>query len=232
MEDFVPHLQAVEAENWGYNSRLTWVITKLSESKTVWIENLRLLWLPHYKMCSCKLVDFLRSPEETVKLLECNLYYIILVPQASWLKRMSDYWKDINGIIASVKQRVSEEDSSKYEIIIQQFFPNRYWWNVIIRQDWSVLVEFGAWPRSQSNITKGRLPLDEIYIVRKDIWDASFQYNFQDNNLRNLIRSVLRYIPCNDWIFISGYFEFIIWDYNWTERIIFIDARTNEWYII
>lgn len=216
MYDYATKLGSLPTDNYST------LVQQLLEPKTKWLENLWLLALPEYRKIELRLRDFLENTE----LLNClwtEKFYIILQSKSG--KRFSKSWINKEQITAFINENIDKDKIPEYSIIINQFYPNKYWWSIIINSSW-IIIEFADW--KQSLVSWWKLPKNMLYQVSKTPFDVSFQYSFSDERLRRLITRTLKYIP-HDWDdYLKWYYEFIIWE-NW--EIIFIDARLNDWYI-
>lgn len=210
---------------WEVTDNHSTLVRLLLEPKAEWLNNLWLLSLPQYRKVEIRLADFL-DDYSCLDSLWTEFFYIILSPLNPGLnRRFSKSWINREQIVAFINDNISADNIWEYSIIINQFYPNKYWWSIIINDDW-IIIEFTSW--KQSLVSWWKLSKDSLFHARKTPFEVSFRYSFEDKKLRRIINRTLKHIP-HDWDkYLNWYYEFIVWE-NW--EIIFIDARLNRWYI-
>lgn len=164
----------------------------LGENKFIGFKRVEDLKLPRYESKTLRLAEFMKNHEMYLSSLGSKLFYIGLIPKTKNLKRYGEKGISANSAIEFVRENVSEDNIENYDIILQQYFENKYGGNIQIGfEPNQVLVEFKR--GHQGEIAKGIATPE--FIVRKDINTGVFKYTFDDEQLKKVIYKTIMSIP-------------------------------------
>jgi len=190
-------------------------------------ERLKRLNLPSYKASKATLMDFLREPEKYFNLIGSKKFYISLEPIDDKHARYSAC--DLTGeeVIEYILNHLQEQDTSQYDLVLQEFFENMYGGTMVINDNGSVFIEFVR--GFQGQIAHGRK--EPEFIAKYDPLAGLMKYSFEDPNLKEALYKALLCIPHRgqerNMVFEPGYYEFSLVEGPIGLRPIFIDASDN-----
>jgi RimJ/RimL family protein N-acetyltransferase len=203
---------------------------RLDTSRTTGFENLEKLDLPRYMRKTLPLVEFITNTDSVLLDMQCDRFYISLVPKDEGLRRFGTSGLDDAQIMDYVNRNVDPSSIESYEIVVQQYFENLYGGNIVVNPNGQIYIEFVK--GKQGPVAKGKVKPD--FFVTSDPFTNSMRYSFEDPKLRGTIYQTLRAIPSygngRDVKYTPGYYEFVIIRENEESppRPIFIDYKDES----
>ena len=205
---------------------------RLGSKKLAGIEGLEEMDLPRYNHKTIPLEDFLKNPESFMDDLDCEKFYIILLPKRDNLRKCGEAGLSKDEVMELIRNNVSSEECGNYDIVLNQYFENEYGGSVIVGQDESMVVEFR---RGQQGPVAWGTETPE-FTVKRDKFTGIFKYSFEDESLRKEIYDLVLTIPHSgegfEMKFVPGYYEFVLVKRSEDSEIepIFLDYQNDPAY--
>jgi hypothetical protein len=190
--------------------KLKMLAQDLTEPREQGLAKLKEMNLPQPQQFFVPAIEFLQNPEKYLKKLDSPKIYISLNPRKKDLPRYRVPWISTEEAIAFVRKNLVGVDPKEYDVLGFQFLENIYGGSIVINPDGKILVEFRH--GQQGPVATGTETPE--FSVRRDIFNLSFKYSFEDPELRQEIYKTILRIPHEgngrDMKFTPGYYEFAL----------------------
>lgn len=213
--------------------KLSALARDLTEPREKGLSKLREMNMPQPKQILVPAVEFLQNPERYLQELASQKVYISLNPKRRDLPR---YRTGISIAEAAnfVKEKLASTNPIEYDVLGLEFLENIYGGSIVVNPDGRILVEFRR--GQQGPVASG----DETpeFSVKRDIFNLSFKYSFEDPALRQEIYNTILKIPHEgegrDMKFTPGYYKFALVreDEKSSLHPLFFDYKSDKVYYL